>query len=215
MPAPASSRQPGTSSWFSGHGGQLLLDEERHWLAPRLAARPVQPRLWLAPVPPPEPAVPVPRGVLLYPHGAGYAGSVRCALPWPLPGECMGDVVLQHPPPAQIDALLEESLRLLVAGGRLWLCAFNPCGPFRLRGRGAHWAAPLAQDWQWRLHRLGLQSVEPVRFVGPRWRLRGDGRDAGSALSLRAACVLQAEKRVAAPVAPAAVHWRHGAAPAA
>ena len=76
MPAPASSRQPGTSSWFSGHGGQLLLDEERHWLAPRLAARPVQPRLWLAPVPPPEPepAVPVPRGVLLYPHGAGYAG---------------------------------------------------------------------------------------------------------------------------------------------
>ena len=63
----------------------------------------------------------------------GYAGTVRCGLPLPLANECLGEVVLQHPSPAQAGALLDECARVLVEGGRLWLFLANPWSPYRLR----------------------------------------------------------------------------------
>lgn len=181
----------------------------------RLEARPAQAWLWIVPVPAPEVTLPSRRGLLLYPAGEGYAGSVRCGLPLPLPGECLGDVVLQHPPQDRLDELIEDSGRMLVGGGRLWLCMPNSWSPFRWRGAGAHWTAPAPAHWQRRLARAGFSCMAP-RFIGPRWRLREPaGADGGSALCLRAAWVIEAEKRLALPLSPTPVCWRHGAAPAA
>ncbi|WP_374011841.1 hypothetical protein [Pseudoxanthomonas koreensis] len=215
MPAITPSRQPGAPTWFSGHEGQWLLAAERRWLASRLEARPAQAWLWVAPVPAQDAALPSRRGLLLHPQGAGYAGSVHCRLPLPLPSECLGDVILQHPPQAGLDELIEECCRVLVDGGRLWLCVANPCSPFRWRGTGADWAMSAPAHWRRQLARAGLSCVEP-RFIGPRWKLREPaGADGDSVLCLRATCMIEAEKRVALPLSPAPMRWRHGAAPAA
>jgi hypothetical protein len=214
MPAPASSRQPGSSHWFSGHPGQVLLEDERDWLAPRLAVRPSQPCLWYAPVPMTgDVAGPTGRCLQLFPDGVGYGGSMRCGLPLALSSECVGDVVLQHPAAGEAADWLEEGARVLVEGGRLWLCVFNPLGPFRLRGNGASWRVPALSQWRGLMQRRGLQ-VRAMHVLGPAWRLRPGEGQARHAWSLRAACVFEAEKRVGSCVPPAPVQWRRGAAPA-
>ncbi len=215
MPAIAPSRQPGAPIWFDGREGQWLLAAQRRWLAARLEGRPAQAWLWIAPVPVPGPVLPSRRGLHLHPAGGAYAGSVQCALPLPLPSDCLGDIILQHPVQPGLDELLEECCRALVGGGRLWLCVPNPWSPFRWRGAGAPWAFTSPGQWQRRLARAGFSCMEP-RFIGPRWRLRDPaGADGQSVFCLRASCVIEAEKRVAAPVSPTSVRWRHGAAPAA
>ncbi|GAB3513969.1 hypothetical protein [Pseudoxanthomonas daejeonensis] len=218
MPVAAPSRQPGASIRFSGKEAQWLLAEERRWLATQLAARPARPWLWL--VPPSESApdwvTPPPRGLLLRPEGGVYAGTVRCGLPLPLPSECLGDVVLQHPGACNAGPLIEECARVLVDGGRLWLFLANPWSPYRLRCL-RDLPASAAGPWQKRLRDEGLQ-VDMTRFIGPCWRMLQDdaGDGPGSGVSpLRACRVIVAEKRGLAPVAPAPRGWRHGAAPAA
>ena len=52
-------------------------------------------------------------------------------------------------------------------------------------------------------------------FIGPGWRMAPPLGAQASAWPLRACRVIVAEKRGLAPVAPAPVAWRHGAAPAA
>ena len=195
---------------------QWLLAEERCWLATRLAARPARRGLWLAPPLPVADSCSLSsrRGLRLYEQAGGYAGTVRCGLPLPLANASLGDIVLQHPSPTQAHALLEECARVLVEGGRLWLFLANPCSPFRLRCRGD---LPVAASGPWlqRVRALGLQA-DPPRFVGPCWRMARGADAAGDwALPLRAGCVVVAEKRELAPVAPAPLAWRRGAAPAA
>ena len=103
---------------------------------------------------------------------------------------------------------------MLVEGGRLWLFLVNPWSPYRLRGM-RDLPAPACGPCQQRLRALGFQ-VDPVRYLGPRWRVaRGGGEVHDSALPLRAGCVVVAEKRGLAPVAPAPLAWRRGTAPAA
>ena len=226
MPAAAPSRQPGASNRFSGSEAHRLLAAERRWLAAQLSTRPARPWLWLAPPTdaPQEWPLPPPRGLLLRPAGDGYAGTVRCGLPLPLANECLGDVVLQHPGPQRAGPLLEECARVLVDGGRLWLFLLNPWSPYRIRrlhGLQAMSAAP----WQQQLRACGLHPGSPV-YIGPKWRALAVGdeaatqpgavEDAASPMApLRACCVVVAEKRGLAPVAPAPVAWRRGAAPAA
>ena len=215
MPAPVSSRQPGSSLWFSGHPGQVLLEDERTWLAARLQARPSQPRVWLGPVPSVrESGSAFTRTVHVFPDRVGYSGSIRGSLPLPLASDCMGDVVLQHPPAQEAGQWLEEGARVLVAGGRVWLCVFNPLSPYRLRGRGSSLRVPLLSHWRTCLQRQGLHIVS-VHCLGPTWRLRACGGQALSPWSLGAACVFEAEKRVGSWVPPAPVQWRRGAAPVA
>lgn len=215
MPAVVSSRQPGASLRFSGREAQWLLAEERRWLAAQLASRPARPWLWLAP----ESSVaaadwprPPPRGLLLHERGAGYGGTVRCGLPLPLPNECLGDVVLQHPGPRGAAALVEECARVLVDGGRLWLFLVNPWSPYRLRRPRD--LPPARAAWRQHLRSQGMQ-VDMACFIGPGWRMAPPRGAQASAWSLRACRVIVAEKRGLAPVAPAPVAWRHGAAPAA
>ncbi len=213
MPAAASSRQPGAPTTFRGVEADWLLAEERAWLSTQLAARPARPWLWLAPPAsmPRDWPLPPPRGVLLCAQGGGYAGTLRCGASLPLANECLGDVVLQHPD-RDAEALLAECERVLVEGGRLWLFTLNPWSPYRWRMHG-DLAAVTGGAWQQRLRALGLQ-VDAPRYIGPSWRM---GHAGGGALvaPLRAGCVVVAEKRGLAPVAPVPVAWRTGAAPAA
>jgi len=215
MPAVASSRQPGASFRFSGRAAQWLLSEERRWLATQLAARPARPWLWLAPSSPSPPEWPAgsARGVRLQEQGRGYSGTVRCGLPLPLSSECLGDIVLQHPARERAEPLLDECARVLVDGGRLWLFLVNPWSPYRLHGIG-DLPAPASGAWLRRLRARGLQ-VDAPGFIGPCWRIGRRGELQASSVPLRAGCVVVAEKRGLAPVAPVPVAWRHGAAPAA
>ncbi len=216
MPALATSRQPGTPAWFSRTEGRILLAAEQRWVLQRLAARPVQPWLWIAPARPEAWTPPRARGLLLNAAAGPYEGAVRCRLPLPVASGCIGDVVLQHPPGPGLQPLLEECARLLLDGGRLWLCTFNPCSPYRLRAGLAGLGAPPVTAWIQRLHGLGLTLVGPPHCVGPRWRPRHSaGNPGGGTASLRAGCVLEFEKRVRAPVGPAPAAWRPGPAPAA
>lgn len=219
MPAPATRRQPGAPAWFSAPQGRILLAAERQWVLRRLAERPVQPWLWLCPEAPEDWVPPPARGLLLH-HGGGaggYQGSVRCDLPLPVASGCIAHVVVQHAPSRGLQALLEECERVLLDGGRLWLCTFNPYSPYRLRAGLAGVAARPLGAWIQRLHALGLVAVAPPRCVGPRWRPRESaGNPGGGAASLRAGCVLEFEKRALAPVGPVPAGWRRpGAAPAA
>lgn len=226
MPAAAPSRQPGASNRFSGSEAHRLLAAEREWLAAQMSARPARPWLWLAPPSddPPGWPLPPPRGVLLRQAGDGYEGTVRCGLPWPLANECLGDVVLQHPWPHQLGTLLDECARVLVEGGRLWLFQLNPWSPYRIR-RMRGLPAMSTVPWMQPLRARGLHPGAPV-YIGPRWRASPPGDEtaarreaAGDATSLmaplRACSAIVAEKRGLAPMAPAPVAWRRGAAPAA
>ena len=215
MPALATSRQPGNCPWFSGRAGRALLEAERRWIVPALAVRPSRPYLWLSPVAQGDAGEPAPsRRIDLHPEGQVFSGSLRCGLPLPLPGECLGDVVLQHPDGARLDDLLDEAARVLVDGGRLWLCAFNRFSPFGLGARPPRACVEPAIGWAARLQRLGMRQVEPVSYLGPRWRPGADAGCSRSAFSLRGACVVQAEKRSPAPASPAPVQWRRGTAQA-
>jgi len=215
MPAAASSRQPGASNRFSGKEAQWLLAQERQWLAGQMASRPARPWLWLAP---PAAAMadwprPPPRGLLLHEQDGRYSGSIRCGLPLPLPSDCLGDVVLQHPGWGGAGPLVEECARVLIDGGRLWLFLVNPWSPFRLR-RPRDLPVASAGAWQQRLRAHGLQ-IDAARFLGPSWRMASQSNAQASDWPLGACRVIVAEKRGAAPVAPAPVAWGRGAAPAA
>mgnify|MGYP000983197614 CR=1 FL=1 len=215
MPAFAFTRQPGALQWFrTGRGGAVLAAEAPLALQ-ALAARVPQPWLWLAP--PGEPAAlppdAPPRGLLLR-RGEGDAltGPVRCNLSLPLPTETMGMVVVQHVQEAEGgEALLEECARVLQPGGRLCLFALNPFSPYRLRWRKSGLAVRDPAGWQERLREHGLTPLGPASPCGPVWR---GAQPARWPAGLRAACLVQAEKRVAnlIPPAPARRAWR--AAPA-
>lgn len=217
MPAPDTRRQPGAPAWFSAPQGRLLLAAERRWVLQRLAERPVQPWLWLCPEAPADWTPPPARGLLLHGGTGAYLGSLRCGLPLPVASGCIANVVVQHAPSPGLQPLLEECERVLLEGGRLWLCTFNPCSPYRLRAGPAGLAARPLTSWIRRLQALGLIAAAPPRCVGPRWFPRESaGNPAGGTASLRAGCVLEFEKRALAPVGPVPAGWRQpGTAPAA
>ncbi|WP_372012737.1 hypothetical protein [Pseudoxanthomonas sp. 10H] len=214
MPAAAPSRQPGASIRFSGREAQWLLAEERRWLDANLASRPARPWLWLAPAATAagDWPTPPPRGLRLHEHADGYAGTVRCGLPLPLPNDCLGDVVLQHPGARDAAVLVEECARVLVDGGRLWLFLVNPWSPYRWRSPRDLPAAGAA--WQHHLRAQGMQ-IDTACFIGPSWRMAKVEGAQASAWPLRACRVIVAEKRGLAPVVPAPPAWRRGTAPAA
>lgn len=210
------SRQPDALTWFGNGPGGRLLAVERPWVAAALKARAPQPWLWLGPAAQELSPGPSPRGIQLHRQAHGFTGSVRCDLPLPLPTEAICAVVLQHALETGHDDLLAECARVLEPGGHLWLFTLNPWSPYRARWRGLDMVIHDAVGWRERLRGAGLQPAgREIRYLGPVWRTKSDGM--GPAPSrLRAICLLETEKRVAAliPPSPAQRPWRTDAAPA-
>lgn len=222
MPAFVFSRQPDALAWFGGARARVLLEAGLPLASRRLSARPAQPSLWLAPTaesPAGTPANAFSRRLRLWPGGGGFEGDVRCGLPLPLPSEAFGTIVIQHVLEAGgDDGLLDECMRVLAPGGRLWLFTLNPLSPYRLRWRSAPLQVRDATGWRERLRRAGLHPSEAEDdYLGPIWRtVATPAQSTPSRNRLRAVCVLEAEKRVAAliPPAPAGRRWSTGAAAA-
>lgn len=197
MPAISSAGQPGDpSDWFSTPAGRVLIDSEEALVAGALAERPGQPWLRLAP---PEAAVPgLERGLQLSRAGAGWHGTMRCAMPFPLPSDCFATVIVQHVARDGADdtmALLDEVARILVPGGRLWLFALNPLAPYRWHWKGSGLSASEPLFWRRRLRAKGLQPEAISLGVGPAWK-PSPSPQPQSGPGLRAAYLLRAERRV-------------------
>lgn len=200
MPVTSPTGQPGLpSDWFASTAGRALLDSQDKVVDDALAERPAPGWLWLAPVLSERPVAG--QGVRLAADGRGWAGPVRCALPLPLAGESIATVVLQHPPvsPARAALLLAECARVLVPGGRLHLLALNPLSPYRWHWRGTALQASEPLSWRRRLRQAGLLPEPVSQGVGPVWQplVQGALRNGPG---LRAAYLLRADKRLAAPV---------------
>jgi len=205
MPVPASRRQPksgaptAASSWFETPAGRAVLDSEAEAVHRAAEERPGQPWLRLSAAP----GLPAGGGRSLDLHLSRgmFDGPLRCRLPLPVASDSLGAIVLQHVADGgDCRELLEECVRVLVPGGRLWLFALNPLAPYRWRwsGEGPKGAEPIT--WRRRLRVAGL-APEPVsQGLGPRWRIAPDpGTQDGA--GLRAAYLLRAEKRVV-PMTP-------------
>ncbi|MGH8026866.1 MAG: hypothetical protein ACREO0_09065 [Pseudoxanthomonas sp.] len=222
MPVLQISRQPDALAWFDTVRGRPLLAAEQEAIRAALASRPAQqPWLWLSPLAPPAASIEAaglpPRSLLLHPRGERYAGTLQCGLPLPLPNESVGNLILQHALDDDRQGLLEEGVRVLAPGGRLWLFVLNPWSPYRARWRSSGLQARDVQDWQRRLRQLGLQPCGgEVSYLGPLWRMAA-GSQVRAPGRLRAVCLLEAEKRTASliPPAPVSRRWQPaGAAPA-
>lgn len=205
MPLPASRRQPESGAptaahgWFETPAGRAVLESEAEAVGRAGEDRPGQPWLRLAPIP----GLPVGgnRSLDLHPGRRGFDGALRCHLPLPVASDALGVVVLQHVADlSDWRDLLDECVRVLVPGGRLWLFALNPLAPYRWRwsGTGPRGAEPIT--WRRRLRAAGLVPDPVSQGLGPRWRVApASGPQDGA--GLRAAYLLRAEKRVA-PLTP-------------
>jgi hypothetical protein len=199
-----------------------LLAAERALIGTAMASRPAQqPWLWLAPRAPAPGGFELPRRTLvLHRQGHGFSGSLRCGLPLPLPHESIGNLIVQHALDDGLDGLLDECARVLEPGGRLWLFTLNPWSPYRARWRRSGLMARDPGAWRGSLRDLGLQANSGrAGYLGPVWRPAGS--DPGNPAKpgsnrLRAACLLEVEKRSAALIPPAPVtrQWQAGATPA-
>lgn len=226
MPALFSPRQPGAGrDWFDTMLGRALLASEAGAVQQALAERRGQPWLWLTPQPPqPEACAghagfglclsiapdPESRGW----NEPGWYGRLRCRWPLPIASEALATVVVQHIGDLTDDAmpLIEECARVLVPGGRLWLLALNPLTPYRRHWAGSGLVAVEPFSWRRRLRNAGLSPEAVSSGLGPRWRVdESPIRQHGA--GLRAAYLLRAHKRVAAPIPPArvrALRWQPG-----
>jgi SAM-dependent methyltransferase len=217
MPAFAFTRQPDALAWFGSEQGGPILASEHARVSQALTSRTPQPWLWISPAGADPAHAPATRGVRLHAMAGSHrlSGQVQCGLPLPLPTESVGVIVLQH----ALDAgdpqpLLQECSRVLEPGGRVWLFVLNPWSPYRLRWRGAGLVPRAQGQWRLQLAAAGLVASEHVLHYGPVWKGIADAPGHGPA-PLRAARLMEAEKRVAGliPPSPVARAWR--AAPAA
>jgi SAM-dependent methyltransferase len=218
MPVPQISRQPDALAWFDSVRGQPLLAAEQELIGAAMAARPAQqPWLWLAPREPEPGIFDLPRRtLLLHRLQDRFSGSLHCGLPLPLPNESIGNLIVQHVLDDGTDGLLDECVRVLEPGGRLWLFTLNPWSPYRARWRRSGLRACDVQRWRRTLRGLGLQPCAgEVVYLGPVWRMASDTGNSTSG-RLRAVCLLEFEKRSAALIPPAPVtrRWQAGATPA-
>lgn len=185
------------ADWFASASGRAVLDSEAPLVAHALGARPAQPWLWLAPSSATAAGDLPDRGLRLRPDGSQWRGSVRCALPWPLPNGSIGAIVVQHGLQTAAGAapLLAECSRVLAAGGVLWLLALNPLTPYRWRWRGSALLAAEPLTWRRRLRQAGLTPAPVSHGLGPRWAVEADAV-IQQGPGLRAAYALRADKRV-------------------
>ncbi|NUS62011.1 MAG: methyltransferase domain-containing protein [Lysobacter sp.] len=200
MPLPGFPRQPEQAEplagdWFAGAAGRAILDSEDDVVRRAAAERPGQP--WLRLMPIGGLAAVGERELPLFVDGGYFHGPMRCALPLPLASESVGTVVLQHVADGSVvpEAILEETARVLVPGGRLWLLTLNPLAPYRARWLRQGPSASEPVRWRRRLRNAGLEPEAVSQGVGPRWKPIPNATLQQGA-GLRAAFLLRAEKRV-------------------
>lgn len=189
--------------WFLQPAGQAVLESEDTIVADALAAHPVVGLPWLWCAPTLSAQVSEGRGLRLSLRNDGWQGAVRCRLPLPLASESLGAVVLQHvlgADGADPAALIEESARVLVPGGRLALLALNPLSPYRFRWRRQGLSAHDPAHWRRLLADVGLTPEPAARGVGPQWTSTASP-SLQSGPGLRAAYLQRAEKRTL-PITP-------------
>jgi hypothetical protein len=218
MPAPLSHRQPGPGTapaggWFDGPAGRAILDSESALVAEALHGWPGRPWLWCAPAVSAAPEGLGP-GLALAGDGEAWGGALCCGPGFPLAGDSMATIVLQHVADLAADpvALLAEAARVLEPRGTLWLLALNPLTPYRRHWTGTGIRSREPVGWRRRLRAAGLHPDTVTTGLGPRWSIatapqRQDG------VGLRAAYVVRARKRVASPVQPdpiPALRWQAG-----
>jgi len=179
-----------------------LLHLERRLALEALQTRPSQPWLWLAPTAelPPREALQG-RGLRLHRNAGRCAGDVRCSMPFPLPGESLQAIVVQHAVIGGAAEFLAECERLLMPGGRLWLFTLNPMSPYRVRWMRCGPVALRPDRWRLLAQRAGLHSVHQGGYLGPIWRIGGDSIGPGR-VPWRAVYLLELEKRAAAAIGP-------------
>jgi len=190
-------------AWFQSAHGQALLGSERGQVESALRERPAQEWLWLAPLAAMAETAPG-GGHRLSPAAEDWSLPQRYPMPFPLPAEAVGTLVLQHVADGAWDPeLLMECRRLLAPGGRLWLFALNPLAPYRWNWRGTGLGGTEPVVWRRRLRRAGFAPEAVSRGIGPRWNPQVDDASQSGA-GLRAAYLLRAEKRAAAltPIRP-------------
>lgn len=213
MPVAPIPRQAGVSSWFATRAGRALLQLQQPIVVEGLRSRPTQPWLLLAAHEDafPEDELP-PLGVHLRRSNEGYAGDLRCALPLPLAPESVQAIIVQHPACDNASELLEECERVLMPGGKIWLFTLNPLSPYRLRWRRYGLDAMHCGRWRMLAHAAGLQCLPHERYLGPVWKASGTSSSAWG-VPWRALCLIEIEKRVAAPIGPipVGVSWRRPA----
>ncbi|TXH69439.1 MAG: hypothetical protein E6Q88_09115 [Lysobacteraceae bacterium] len=204
MPAPTfQARTEIQAQWFRSPMGKAVLESEQTVVSDAIAAHPVigLPWLWIAPAAPLPPVEG--RGVRLVCAGEGWSGSLRCRPPLPIASESLGSVVLQHvahADDAAAIALVEDCVRMLVPGGKLFLLGLNPLSPYRLRWRGAGFPAIDPATWRRWFSDSGLWPEPVAQGVGPQWSpLASPSLQSGP--GLRAAYLQRAEKRVV-PITP-------------
>lgn len=214
MPFVSLPRQAGVSSWFDIGAGRALLDVEQPGILNGLRSRPAQPWVWIGPG---APAAARPdlqaRGIRLHPSllPGRFQGDLDCTLPLPLVAESVQSIILQHVPLAGLELLLAECERILMPGGRLWVYALNPFSPYRLRWRRHGLQAMQPLRWRSLVQGAGLRCLGQAGYLGTAWRVEdGPMAEAAGSAPWRAVCVIEAEKRVAAPVGPVptGVTWR-------
>ena len=190
-----------------------MLQLEQQVALAALRSRLSQPWLWLSTVPAglPEVGLLQGRGLRLARSGTGYVGDLRCALPLPIPSESLQAIVVQHPATLEVEPFLRECARVLAPGGRLWLFVLNPLSPYRLRWRRHIAGARRPDEWRRSLQRAGLHCPTSARYLGPAWRSVAVEDVQPGRGPWRAVCLLEADKRAAAPsgLIPVKVRWQH------
>ncbi|MEG3192126.1 methyltransferase domain-containing protein [Lysobacter sp. D1-1-M9] len=208
-PAHVTVSQTDPLDWFASPAGCGLLAAERKAMDRVLAGVPALPWAWIGPGPAAGPDLARPRGVLLHRHGDGFAGALRCRLPWPLASETFGAVLLQHVFDDGLDPapLFGECARVLAPGGTLWLSTLNPWSPYRGRWWRSGLRARGPGAWQARLRHAGFAAATVhVQWLGPRWRIDRTGAGVAAADLSRAAMAITVGKRVHAAIPPSPLH---------
>lgn len=204
MPTEDHQRQSRATGWFQTPEARSVLVSGWPHLIRACDTRPNMP-VWVVSAlgrPAAFGELPLHQGVWLTAWQGGYCGDATCTHPWPLPNESVGTLLLHHVTDCRVErsALLEDSYRVLVPGGQLFLFAMNPLSPMRRFWWRAGISASEPSSLRRALRTQGFHCDTSTMGYGPIWTADPDDRTSRGA-GPRAAYMMHAEKRTI-PLSP-------------